>query len=290
MRLVLKKIFICLFLSFCISLFSTEFDTYFSMDNFHFNESNKIDVTNYDFNFGETITHNIADFLFLDAGFHKSIVSDYSIFTDVRISKDLFGFNIGIFTNFLNGGSSILTPGLNYGLNLIVPGIIVIDLDLNNTIPNTSALENSVNINNYELMLGFYLKGAIVSLNLESQKNAKGTILTSTSNISNKYYMNLDLFDKYAKYRISIDLGWHKLSRKVSTLEINGALLESGLAEEYSVGSAYIDSNFTLLITDSIIIDLGFLVNLIKLPLIGVESFNGSDFFWGMNCGIIYKL
>lgn len=270
--------------------YSTEFITYFSMNNFSFNSNNQIDSNTYHFEYGELVTQEITEGLYLDTGFTKNIITDYSIFTDFRISNDLFGFNLGIFTNFLNDSSKILTPGLNYGLDFIVPGIVILNLDLNNTIPNTSPLEKGVSITNYDIRLGFYIGGAIISGNLLSESNSKGTVLSSTSTTSTKYFLNLDLFNKYSLYRISIDLGWQNLNRKVSSLTSEGATLTGVTDGEYEAGSVFFNGVFTFLITDSFSMDLGVLLNLIKLPIKGLDSFSGNEFNWGTSLGLKFLL
>lgn len=267
------------------TLWATDYTTYFKMNNFSLSDNNKVSSETYFFEFGEVVNQEISEGLYLDAGFTKSIITDYSIFTDFRISNDLFGFNIGIFTNFLNDSSKLLTPGLNYGLSFTFPGIATLDLDLNNTIPNTSPLENGISITNYKISLGLYIGEAILSGNLDSENNSKGTVLTSTSDSSTKYYLNLDLFNKYSLYRISIDLGWHLINRKITSLETENETLKGVTDGEYEVGAAYIDSLFTLLINDYLSIDLGFLVNLVKMPIKGVAAFSGNEFNWGTTLG-----
>lgn len=280
----MRRILLLLTLS-LTSLWATDYTTYFKMNNFSLSDNNKINSETYFFEFGEVVNQEISEGLYLDAGFTKSIITDYSIFTDFRISNDLFGFNIGIFTNFLNDSSKLLTPGLNYGLSFTFPGVATLDLDLNNTIPNTSPLEEGVSITNYKISLGLYIGEAILSGNLDSENNSKGTVLTSTSDSSTKYYLNLDLFNKYALYRISIDLGWHLINRKITSLETENDTLKGVTDGEYEVGSAYIDSLFTLLINDYLSIDLGVLINLVKMPIKGVAAFSGNEFNWGTTLG-----
>ncbi|MGL1892146.1 MAG: hypothetical protein OCD02_11005 [Spirochaetaceae bacterium] len=286
----MKKIIILLNFFITFSLFSVDFDTYFAMNNFHFNDDDEISSSSYDFDYGEIVTQEISDGLYLDAGFTKSIISDFSIFTDFRISNDLFGFNLGIFTNFLNDSSKIITPGLNYGLDFKIPGIILVNLELNNTIPNTSPLESGVSINNYNIKLGFYAGEAIISINLDSLSNTKGTILSSTSNIDNKYYLNLDLFNKYSKYRISIDLGWNSISRKIDILTNESDTLASETESDLEAGSVYFNSDFTLLFLENFEIDFGLLLHLIRLPINDVDAFESDEFSWGFNIGVVYKL
>lgn len=267
-----------------------DLNTYFSVNNFHFNSDNEIVSSDYDFEYGEIVTQEISDDLFLDAGFTKSIISDYSIFTDFRITKDLFGFNLGIFTNFLNDSSKILTPGLNYGLDFMIPGLLLVNLDLNNTIPNTSALESGVNINNYKIKLGFYLGETIISANLTSENNTKGTILTSTETVNNQYFLNLDLFSKYSKYRISIDLGWNYLSRSVTSLTTTDDVLTATVDSEAEAGTVFFNSDFTLLLTDNLTIDLGLLLHLMKFPLQGITTIDSDEFSWGVNTSVILRI
>lgn len=278
------------FLFMCFQLEAVELKSYFSLNNFHFDDDNEIVSSDYDFEYGEIVTGEISDNLFLDSGFTKSIISDYSIFTDFRITKDLFGFNLGIFTNFLNDSSKILTPGLNYGLDFTFPGIILLSLDMNNTIPNTSALENGVNINNYKIKVGFYLGETILSANLESETNTKGTILTSTSTINNKYFLNMDLFNKYSKYRISIDLGWNALSRTVTSLTTVDDVLTGETTSDIQAGTAYFNSDFTILISDNITLDLGVLLHLIKFPIQEIDTIETDEFSWGMSTALIINL
>ncbi len=290
----MKKALIILLITISSTIYSVDFDTYFLLDNFHFNEDNELNTTDYYFEYGETVTQEISNGLYLDAGFTKSIISDYSIYTDFRITDDLFGFNLGIFTNFLNESSKILTPGLNYGLDFIVPGFVLLNLDLNNTIPNTSPLENGVNINNYNIRLGFYLGEAIISANLMSKNSTKGTILTSTATTNNRYFLNLDLFNKYSKYRISMDLGWNFLSRNVTELKTETTVDVTTLVGEALIqkeaGSIYFNTNFTVLALDNLTIDLGFLLHLIKFPLKEIDTFESDEFSWGMNLGVVYRL
>lgn len=281
----MRQVFIA-FLLLLTPLYGTDYLTYFSINNFNFADDNSINSTTYHFEFGEIVTQEISDGLYLDAGFTKSIISDYSIFTDFRISNDLFGFNIGIFTNFLNDSSKLLTPGLNYGLSFKFPGIAILNLDLNNTIPNTSPLENGVSITNYDISLGFYIGEAIISGNLESENNSKGTVLDSTTNSSTKYFLNLDLFNKYSLYRISLDLGWQMLNRKITSLATEDETLVGVTDGEYEAGTAYIDSMFTFIINDYLSIDLGFLINLIKMPIKNMDAFDGNEFNWGSNIAI----
>lgn len=260
------------------------------MNNFSFSSNNELDSSNYYFEYGEILTQEISTGLKLDAGFKKSIISDYSIFTDFRVSNDLFGFNLGIFTSFLNDSSKILTPGLNYGLDFIIPGIIVVNLDLNNTIPNTSPLETGVSINNYNVKIGFYMGEAIISGNMESESCTKGDILTSTSTINTKYFVNLDLFNKYAKYRISLDIGWNQLSRATSNLiSDSGTLKEDSLLKK-EAGSLYFNTDFTVLASDTVNINTGILLHLVKFPIKDVDSFSDDEFNWGMNVGVTLKL
>lgn len=286
----MKGLFSILILLTACLCFSTEFITYFSLNNFSFNTDNEIDSSSYHVEFGELVTQEITEGLYLDTGFTKSIITDYSIFTDFRIANDLFGFNLGIFTNFLNDSSKILTPGLNYGLDFILPGIIILNLDLNNTIPNTSPLERGVSITNYNIRLGFYIGGAILSGNLLSESNSKGTVLSSTSTTSSKYFLNLDLFDKYSLYRISIDLGWQNLNRKVTTLASEGTKLTGEIDGEYEAGSVFFDGIFTFLITDYFSMDLGILLNLIKMPIKGLDAFSGNEFNWGTSLSLKFLI
>lgn len=285
------RILILLILSqLSLTLFSVDLYTYFEADNFHFNDSNDISNSHYDFNYGEIITQEISDGLFLDAGFTKSIVNDYSIYTDFKITNDLFGFNLGIFTNFLNDSGKLLTPGLNYGLNFKVPGLLLVSLDINNTIPNTSPLESGVNINNYDISVGFYMGDAILSFNLESSNNSKGTILTSNSTSYNKYFMNLDLFNKYTTYRISIDLGWNYIYREITTLSITDNVLSGDTSESLKAGSAFFNTEFTLMITDNLSLDIGMLLHLYKIPISGLELFSTDEFSWSSNIGLLIRL
>lgn len=291
MRLSLKKVLITYcFLIIGFQLEALDLNTYFSLNNFHFNDDNEISATEYGFEYGEIVTQEIGDNLFIDAGVTKTIMSNYSVFTDFRITKDLFGFNLGIFTNFLNDSSQILTPGLNYGLDFVVPGIILLSLDMNNSIPNTSALESGVSINNYKLKLGFYLGETIISANLESDTNSIGTILTSTSTTNNKYYLNLDLFNKYAKYRISIDLGWNYLNRQITTLKTVDDVLVGDNLSNIEAGSAFFNTKFTILVSDNVNLDLGLLLHLIKFPIQEIDTIESDEFNWGLSTGVIVKL
>ncbi|MBN2619209.1 MAG: hypothetical protein JXR64_12930 [Spirochaetales bacterium] len=287
----MKKYISIYLIYFASSLFGADLYTHFYMDNFHFNDNGVISSNDYDFIYGEDVSQLITPGLYLDAGFNKTLISDYSIYTDFRITNDLFGFNLGIFTNFLNDSSKILTPGLNYGLNFTIPGIIILNLDLNNTIPNTSPLESGVSISNYDIKLGFYMGDAILSLNLISENNTKGNLLSSTSNAINKYFFNIDLFNKYSKYRISIDLGWNYISRIMTTLSTDDSNnLSASLIDEKQAGSAYINTKFTILAIENISIDAGLLLHLIKVPLKGVGSFANDEFSWGFNLGLLLKL
>lgn len=290
----MKKAFIILLLTLSSIIYSVELNTYFILNNFHFNSNNELKTSEYNYEYGEIVTQEISNGLYLDAGFTKSVISDYSIFTDFRIINDLFGFNLGIFTNFLNESSKILTPGLNYGLDFIIPGFVLVNMDLNNTIPNTSPLENGVNINNYSIRLGFYLGEAIISANLMSKNNTKGTILTSTSTTNNRYFLNLDLFNKYSKYRISIDLGWNFLSRNVTSLKTETTddveTLVGEVLIQKEAGSIYFNTNFTILALDNLTIDLGFLLHLIKFPLKEIDNFENDEFSWGMNLGVVLRI
>jgi hypothetical protein len=288
----LKKAFIILLITFSSTIYSVELNTYFLLDNFHFNSNNELKTTDFNFKYGEIVTQEISDDIFLDAGFTKSLISDYSIFTDFRMVDDIFGFNLGIFTNFLNGSSKMLTPGINYGLDFIIPGFFIVNLDLNNTIPNTSPLETGVSINNYNIRMGFYLGETILSANLVSQNNTKGSILTSTSTLTNRYFLNLDLFNKDTKYRISIDLGWNSLSRNTANL-VTGTgttTLTSEYAVQKQAGSIYFNTNFTILTFDIVTIDLGVLLHLIKFPLKNIGTFDANAFFWGANLGVVVNL
>lgn len=290
MKTSLRFLTLLFFSQLSLSLFSIDLYTYFEMDNFHFNDNNEIKNNHYDFNYGEKITQEISDGLFLDAGFTKSIVNDYSIYTDFKISNDLFGFNLGIFTNFLNDGGKLLTPGLNYGLNFKIPGVILVSLAINNTIPNTSPLESGININNYDISVGFYMGDAILSLNLESSNNSKGTILTSNSTSYNKYFMNLDLFNKYTTYRISIDLGWNYIYREITNLSIESEELSGDTSESLKAGSAFFNTEFTFLITNNISLDIGMLLHLYKIPISGLEIFSTDEFSWSSNIGLLIRL
>lgn len=286
----MKKLLFLLISTLTFFSWGTELTTYYSMNNFSFSNNNTIDSNTYYFEFGELVTQEITDGLYLDTGFTKSIITDYSIFTDFRISNDLFGFNIGIFTNFLNDSSKILTPGLNYGLKFKLPGILLLNLDLNNTIPNTSPLEKGISITNYNIRLGFYIGEAILSGNLKSESNSKGTVLSSSSTTSTKYFLNLDLFNKYSIYRISIDMGWQTLNRKVTSLSTSGTTLTGVTDGEYEAGTVFFNGLFTLLFTDYLSVDLGILLNLIKMPIKGLDSFPGNEFNWGTNISIKFIL
>ncbi|QEN06104.1 hypothetical protein EW093_15895 [Thiospirochaeta perfilievii] len=291
----MKNSLLFILLIICNVMFALDSNTYFTLNNFHFDSNNNITSSNYDYEYGEIISQEISDGLNLDAGITKSLISDWSIFTDFRISNDLFGFNLGIFTNFLNGGSKILTPGLNYGLDFVIPGFFLVNLDLNNTIPNTSPLESGVNINNYNIKIGFYIGEAIISGNMESESSTKGTILTSTSTVDNKYFLNMDLFNKYTKYRISIDLGWNFIARSINTLNselsVDDEITLTSLATtNKQAATLYLTTNFTLLFLENFTIDVGTTLHLIKFPLKDVDTFSSNEFSWGLNIGIIYRL
>lgn len=290
MRLSIRAIYPLIFLLISLQIYSVDLYTYFEVDNFHFSDNNTISSSDYDYNYGEIVTQEISDGLYLDAGFTKSIINDYSIYTDFRISNDLFGFNLGIFTNFLNDGSKLLTPGLNYGLNFSIPGLMVMELNINNTIPNTSPLELGININNYDITLGFYLGDAILSMNLESINNSKGTILTSNSTSNNRYFVNLDLFNKYTTYRISIDLGWNYLKREITTLSIDGSDLTGETTDTLKAGSAFFNTTFTFLIKDNLSLDLGLLLHLYKIPISGLDQFSTDEFSWSSIVGLNLRL
>lgn len=286
----MRKIIILIQLFLVFNIYSIDLKTDFSFNNFAFNSDNEIDASIYLFEYSEIVTQEISDGLILDAGFKKSIVSDYLIYTDFKIKNDIFGFNIGIFSSFLNDSSRILTPGLNYGVDFILPGITLLQLKLNNTIPNTSPLEDGVNVNNYNIKLGFYLGNAILSGNLLSESSTKGNILTSTSTGSNKYFLNVDMFNKYSKYRISIDLGWNDITRKITTIKTDGTTLSGSTTGDYSAGSIYFDSLVTLLIKDYLTIDIGVLLNLVKLPIKNVSSFPNDKLYWGGQIGFTIRL
>lgn len=295
MRFNLKKYFItCCILFFGHNLYSVDLETYFIMNNFHFNSNNEILSSDYNFEYGEIVIQEIGDGLYLDAGITKSIISDYSIYTDFRLTNDLFGFNLGIFTNFINKSSKILTPGLNYGLDFIIPGLLLVKLKLNNTIPNTSPLEKGVDISNYTIKIGFYAGDTIISGNLLSENNTKGTILTSTSTTNNKYFLNLDLFSKYSMYRISIDMGWNFLSRTITSLATEGEgeslILTGNTLNRIEAGSAYFNTDFTILISDNLTIDIGILLHLYKMPLNEIKTIKTNEFSWGMNLRLLLRL
>jgi len=284
-----KKIILIILIAISYTLYSYDFNSVISVNNFHFNDKNEISSTDYTFETSEILSQEISDGLFLIAGFNKSSISDYSIYTDFEITNNLFGFNIGIFTNFLNGGSKIITPGLDYGLNFIIPGIFLVDMNLKNSIPNTSQLENSVTISNYDMKLGVYAGEAIISANIKSENSSKGSIITSTTSTDIKYYLNLDLFNRFSKYRISVDFGWENIKRDITTISTKNDVLSSDLTGEYSAGSAYFNGDLTLLLTDDISIDLGLLLHLIKVPLKGVDAFPTNKFNWGSNIGVTLK-
>lgn len=281
----MKKVILLFMFILSSYLFSVDFRTNFSFNNFNFNSDNEIKSSEFNFEFSEIVSQEVSDGLNLDAGIEKNVITDYSVFTNFSISNEMFGFNIGLFTNFLNESSKILTPGLNYGINFIIPGITILDLELNNTIPNTSPLETGISINNYDIMLGLYLGEAIVSLNLDSKNSTKGDIIRSTSTSSTKYFLNLDLFNKYLNYRISLDFGWNYLTRKVTQLVASGSALSGATLADFEAGSAYFDSLVTVILKDNLTIDVGLLVHLIKVPLKNMNSFPANEFNWGMTLG-----
>lgn len=291
MKLITKRLFIItLFFLILSNLYSIDLYTYASTSNFNFNSENIFLSSDYQFEFGEVVTQNISENLFLIAGFKKEIINDYSVFTNFSIKEDLFGFNLGIFTSFLNSSSKILTPGLNYGLEFIFPGFILISLDLQNTIPNTAPLENGININNYSFRLGFYLGEAIISGNYVSQNNSAGSIVSTTSTTNDQYYINLDMFNKYSRYRISIDLGWNYLNRTVKNLVNENSTLSGNITVEKSAGSGFFNGKFTILLMNNIDVELGFLIHLFKFPIKDVSSFPSNEFSWGCNLGLKINL
>lgn len=285
----MRKIIILMSFFAAFSIYGIDFKTDFSFNNFNFNSNNEINPSTYYFEYSEIVTQEIAEGVVLDAGFQKKVISDYSIFTDLRIDNDLFGFNIGIFSNFLNDSSKMLTPGINYGIDFKVPGITIVHLKLNNTIPNTSPLEEGVDISNYDIRIGFYLNEAIISANLVSENTTKGDILTSTLLSSNKYFINLDLFNKYSKYRISLDVGWNMISKKETALTTSGATLSGTTVSDSVAGSVYFDTDVTLLVKDHLDINLGVLFHMIKLPIKNVDSFPSDKFNWGCSIGFTLK-
>lgn len=285
----MKKTITFLLFLISINLYALDFKTDFSFNNLYFDSDNKINPNSYGFEFSEVVSQEISDGLILDVGFKKSLISDYSIFTDFKIQRDLFGFNLGIFTNFLNDSSKILTPGLNYGVDFKIPGITLLHLKLKNTIPNTTPLEAGTTINNYDIKVGFYLGDAIISANILSESSAKGNILTSESLTSDKYFLNLDLFNKYSKYRINIDLGWNLLTKEITTLNTDGTTISGSKTGDYQAGSGYFDSDITLLLTDYLTINFGVLLHLIKLPIKNVTSFENDKLYWGGNIGFTLR-
>ncbi|OQY40549.1 MAG: hypothetical protein B6229_01400 [Spirochaetaceae bacterium 4572_7] len=285
----MKKIILIIFIVVSYTLYSSDFYSTISVNNFHFNDDNNILSTDYIFETSEVLSQEISDGLFLIAGFNKSYITDYSIFTDFEITNNLFGFNIGILTNFLNGGSKPITPGLNYGLNFIIPGLFLVDMNLQNSIPNASQLEESITISNYNMKIGIYAGEAIISANIESISGSKGSIMTSTASSDIKYFVNLDLFSRFSKYRISVDFGWENIKKEVTSISIANDILSSALTEEYSAGSAYFNGNLTLLVTDYISVDVGLLLHLIKVPLKNVDTFPTDKFNWGSNIGVTIK-
>lgn len=285
----MKKIITFLLFLISINLYALDFKTDFSFNNLYFDSDNKINPNSYGFEFSEVVSQEISDGLILDVGFKKSLISDYSIFTDFKIQRDLFGFNLGIFTNFLNDSSKILTPGLNYGVDFKIPGITLLHLKLKNTIPNTTPLEAGTTINNYDIKVGFYLGDAIISANILSESSAKGNILKSESLTSDKYFLNLDLFNKYSKYRINIDLGWNLLTKEITTLNTDGTTVSGSKTGDYQAGSGYFDSDITLLLTDYLTINFGVLLHLIKLPIKNVTSFENDKLYWGGNIGFTLR-
>lgn len=287
MFISLKKVLIsyCFFII-GLQLQGIELESNVYVNNFHINDDNKILSSDYDVEFDTIYTQEISKELFLKSGISKSQISDYSIFTDFNIKRDYLSFNIGIFTSFLNDSSNVLTPGLDYGIGLLIPGIFLLELDMNNSIPNNLSLESGVTINNYSLKAGFYINNAIISGNISSLTKNSGTILNTTSLINNKYFLNIELFDKYTKYRISSDLGWYYLNKKITTLTSSSDVLEGNTSTDIKAGSLFFNTNFTIFIKENINLDLGLLLHLIKFPISEVDTIETDELNWGITSGI----
>ncbi len=136
----------------------------------------------------------------------------YAVKTIFEYQKNFLKFSFGPYMGSFNSLNYPLKPGLHTGFRVDLPGYVFASLSSDTSIGSNFVDEGDYSQSLSDLRLGFYVKNAICSFQLETKEYLSEASKGMIKNSRTRYAFLTDIYKKNVPYRILITMAYQDLT------------------------------------------------------------------------------
>lgn len=247
----MKRIFSFLLFAFLIfttgNLLAIEVGALFSMGNLTLGDrtetTSTISGTTFPWSIEVTGTEKLNDMFTLEAGFYRDPILRNTAYTLFTYQIDFLHIGVGPFFGIFNSTGTILKSGIVTSLRIEVPGITFVEFRSDSTIGGRLVSPGEYLQSRSDVSAGFYLRNAIMSVNLRSKEFIEKTATGELIDKQVDYEFQTNIFQKNVPYRILLTLGYRTLTKSW--------VPASGTTTTHTLNSILIGTKFDLALSDN---------------------------------------
>jgi hypothetical protein len=158
--------------------------------------------------------NRISEAMGIETGVEYDPVLRYTAYTRLSYHSSMFTLGVGPFFGLFNTTGTTLRSGIVASVRFELPGIMFIEFRSDNSIGGWMAEPGDYTQERSQISLGWYMKNAICSLNLETSgfSELRTGGLTVHDDLT-EYMFKADLFKKNVPYTLLIALGYRQLEK-----------------------------------------------------------------------------
>ena len=160
------------------------------------------------------LSHKITDTFSVETGFSRDPILMNDAYALVLSSTDYFTLGVGAFLGLFNTDASILKSGLTISARLGIPGALYISARTDNSLGARAQLSGDYTVEATELSLGFYVKNAIVSLDMTSKDFINSQDAVQIIDDLTRYGVTVNIFRKNTPMRIVLTTAYQTVSKE----------------------------------------------------------------------------
>jgi hypothetical protein len=220
MNVWFKKTIFILILTFAVVFVvpALESSIIFEIGNLNFAKDRTASTTTFDgsvYPWGFSISgiQPISETLGMEIGFLKDPVLRNVAFTLFNYNNNFVSIGVGPVFGFFNSKTAILQSGLATNVKFEFPGLLFIQFNSENTIGGRLVENGDYIQERSDIILGFYVKNAICSLNLLSKKYTQKSGSIEIIDAFSEYSFKTDIYKKNVPYNILISFAYQNRTK-----------------------------------------------------------------------------
>jgi hypothetical protein len=164
------------------------------------------------------LSYDISDSFAVEAGFTRDPLLRNDAYTLLSYKTDYFTLGVGAFLGLFNTDSSVVKTGITISAKLGLPGVLYVfarsDTSLGSGTSLFSLLSGDYSVQGTELSVGFYVRNAILSLDLTSKDFILTQGLVQIVDSLTRYTLSIDIYRKNTPMHILVSFAYQTLSKE----------------------------------------------------------------------------